>query len=138
MLHDVGKLILASQLPDQFRRVLEAGAGRSASFQEVERELLGVSHAEVGAYLLGLWGMPYPVVEAVAHHHKPRSVADQRGLGVLAAVHVAEALAHEATDGDPAPTSLDVQYLAGLGLTDRLDGWRELARSEAAGGREAA
>ena len=44
------------------------------------------SHAEIGAYLLAIWGLPYAVVEAVAHHHRPTRV--MAGLDSLVALVV--------------------------------------------------
>src|SRR5213082_1784367 len=62
---------------------------------EAETQIFGVSHAEVGAYLLGIWGLPYPVIEAVAHHHAPQRVASSQ-FDVLAAL----AVSHSLTPGD--------------------------------------
>ena len=96
----------------------------------------GFTHAEVGAYLLGMWGLPYPIVEAVAHHHAPEEVA-QREFDVLSAVYVADCLAHEHStaeadeNGEPHPT-LNMGYLEGLGAADRLPEWREIARQQIA------
>jgi len=69
LVHDIGKIIIASALPDAhaeiIRQLREPGATRTA----VERSVIGTSHAELGAYLLGLWGLPLTVIDAVAHHH---------------------------------------------------------------------
>lgn len=77
-------------------------------------------HAEVGAYLLGLWGLPMCMVEAVAHHHAPQRAVPIT-FGVLGAVHVAVALACGA---EP-----DIGYLASVGVADRLPEWRRFAES---------
>jgi len=80
-------------------------------------------YAEAGAYLLGLWGLPMPIVEAVASHHQPGR-SRSRGFWVGGAVHVARALVSgEAVDED---------YLHSLGLHDRLPAWRQLAADMAA------
>ena len=95
LLHDVGKLVLAGQHPDYLARVLgEARETRRPLF-EVERAARGVTHAEIGAYLFGLWGMPYPIIEAVANHHSPARCRAER-LDVCAAVLLANAAAREA------------------------------------------
>jgi HD-like signal output (HDOD) protein len=79
---------------------------------------MGASHAEVGAYLLGIWGFPYPIIEAVAHHHQPRRVA-QRQFDVLAALAIADELvpipdAH-AVGTQPAPDErIDDDYLRAI------------------------
>lgn len=135
MLHDVGRLILATRIPDLAAKVY--GEERDEPLHEAEEAELGVSHAEIGAYLLGLWGMPYPVVEAVAHHHRPARVGQQDSFGLLAATHVASALAHEQCQGARAD-DLDLDYLASLGVLERLPEWRSIAEEEAGTKAEAA
>ena len=75
-------------------------------------------YAEAGAYLLGLWGLPMPIVEAVASHHQPGK-SRSRGFWVGGAVHVARAL----VSGD----DIDEHYLESVGLLDRLPAWRKMA-----------
>lgn len=128
LLHDIGILILAVGMPEQLDMALTCAAEEDRPFHQVERELYGTTHAEVGAYLLGLWGLPYPVVEAVANHHQPEQVP-QRDFDLLAAVHIAECLAFETkavnfNDGSP----IDLGYLASLNATDQLAIWRAIAR----------
>ncbi|MEW6072109.1 MAG: response regulator [Planctomycetota bacterium] len=132
MLHDVGKLLLAAYLPDRLQAAIQAGAGSTRPFQVVEEDLFAVSHAEIGAYLLGLWGMPYPVVEAVAHHHHPSRVPEQTDFGVLGATHFANALARIDRKAPGPPSLVDLRLIRKLGLEDRIAGWREIAREEAA------
>ena len=88
------------------------------------------THAEVGAYLLDLWGLPAPLVEAVALHHQP-SLANDSEFSSLTAVHAANVFAHEATGvGAGVDEHLDLPYLESLGLGDRPETWRaELADS---------
>jgi putative nucleotidyltransferase with HDIG domain len=130
LLHDIGKLLLAVRLPDSFARTLAASHRDQRPLQDVEYEMLGFSHAEAGAYLLALWGLPYSVVEAVAHHHKPSRVASST-FDLVTAVHVASCLLDESVDSDSAST-LDGPHLSRLGLKDRLSSWKELANLAAA------
>src|SRR5688572_30352711 len=76
LVHDIGRIVLAVGVPDVLDEALrqERNSGRPA--HQVERELLGVCHAEVGAYLLGVWGLPLPIVEAVAYHHSPSMASE--------------------------------------------------------------
>jgi HD-like signal output (HDOD) protein len=83
--------------------------------------VFGATHAEVGAYLLGLWGLPDPVVEAVAWHHTPARCPGE-SFTPLTAVHVAEAIL-----GSEEGTRLDTDYLDGLKLGHRVEAWMELA-----------
>ena len=77
----------------------------------------GPHYAEAGAYLLGLWGLPMPIVEAVANHHRPGRVRST-GFWVAGAVHVATALV--------ADTPLDEAYLRAVGVIDKLPQWRAM------------
>jgi HD-like signal output (HDOD) protein len=134
MLQDVGLLVLAGRMPATFSEIVEQAQRTGASLPEVEREKLGVTHAEIGAYLLGIWGLPYSVVEAVAYHHDPQR-AGSTSPDVVCAVHVASALADEAlppgTDRALNSTvKLDEAYLDKLGLLPKLQEWRVLARTE--------
>ena len=138
MLHDIGKLILATRFPGPFSRALATSQKKSQSSHLAERELMEVTHAEIGAYLLGLWGLPYTIVEAVAFHHAPANIP-QHCFEVLGAVYVANILAHEQTPPRPgvAPDvhdELDLAYLEALGVSDRLPVWRQMATELAAGG----
>ena len=72
VLHDVGVLILIANCTREFRAVRSLSRARQMPLVEAERDVLGATHAELGGYLLGLWGLPDPVVEAVAFHHTPR------------------------------------------------------------------
>lgn len=138
MLHDVGKLVLATHLPQSFRQVLAAGGGERKPFHRAEQELSRADHAHVGAYLLGLWGMPYPVVEAVAHHHRPAAVEGRAELDVIGIVHLADGLARELEGSDPAAIELDLEYLERVGARARLTEWRAQVAEVASGGARAA
>jgi len=134
LLHDVGKLVLMSRLPQETARVAELAREHGRPLHEAEREVIGVSHAEIGAYLLGLWGLPLPVVEAVAYHHNPSQVPHQV-FDCLAAVHVADALAQtlpSMATNPFVPPALDLQYLADLNVQDRIPEWQSMAAEVAA------
>jgi HD-like signal output (HDOD) protein/ActR/RegA family two-component response regulator len=91
LLHDIGYWVLVQECPHELEKALEMAIADRIPMHEAEMRVLGASHAEVGAYLLGLWGLPYPIVEAVAHHHTPEAVRMGK-FDVLAALAVAEAL----------------------------------------------
>jgi HD-like signal output (HDOD) protein len=134
LLHDVGTLVLASQLTDEFAAILATARAHQREMRLVEADHLGVTHAEAGAYLLGLWGLPYPIVEAVAHHHDPTTVGGRR-FDALAALLVADLLVDECTlvPPPPRPVAALEDYLDAFGLVDRLPVWRTLAVQHCAG-----
>jgi HD-like signal output (HDOD) protein len=97
LLLDIGEAVLALADPQKFERMVATARNSHRPWQEVEPEFYGVAHPEVGAYLLGLWGLPLDLIEAVAFHHAPSQV--QHGqTRVLAAVHVADAVIDATSD----------------------------------------
>jgi putative nucleotidyltransferase with HDIG domain len=134
LLHDVGKLILVNKDAEMYDQVLTIVGTEKVNLDAVEREVFGATHAEVGSYLLWLWGLPSPVIEAVMFHHTPAECPVREMSGV-ALVHLADALAHE-LHGDRIAGHLDEPYLASAGFTDRLPEWREIARGALDAGEE--
>jgi HD-like signal output (HDOD) protein len=118
------------QFKDQMQQVLEATA-EGKPLAEAEQEYVGVSHGIAGGYLLGLWGLPYEVVEAVAHHEVPTRVA-YSSFDVLGTVVVAPALLLTINPRDvPAfeaqTPMLDDDYLREVGFPHSWDSLVERA-----------
>lgn len=129
LLHDAGKLALVANLGPAYRETLAMAVKEQIPLAEAEREMLGATHAEVGAYLLGLWGLPDSIVEALAYHHSP-AYSRREEFSALTAVHVANCLEHEARlENRASPASVvDQTYLTRLGLEDQMPVWRQLCR----------
>ncbi len=126
LLHDIGKLLLL-KIPGHHARIEKYMREKKCSYCGAEYELTGSSHAEVGAYLLGLWGIPDHIVEAVALHHFPSRLPDNT-FTALTAVHIANALLHkeDCTNTTEAIPGLDIKYLARVNLKSNLAAWLEL------------
>jgi HD-like signal output (HDOD) protein/ActR/RegA family two-component response regulator len=140
LLHDVGFLLLARQFKDQMQQALEATAA-GMPLAEAEQKYVGVSHGVAGGYLLGLWGLPYEIVEAVANHEVPTLVAHS-SFGVLGAVAVAQALLlkinpREVPTFEAKTPMLDDEYLRAMRFPHS---WESLVERAAAllGGEEVA
>jgi HD-like signal output (HDOD) protein len=131
LLHDMGKLMFAANMPGLFTEALDVALDQQRSFWEVECQVLGACHAELGACLLGIWGLPQPLIEAVALHHSPDR-STQPSFNSLTAVHVANVFEHELhSDSLPMmPETLDLGYLKNLGLERRIDAWRTTTQAE--------
>jgi putative nucleotidyltransferase with HDIG domain len=118
LLHDIGYWVLARECSTELNKAMELAAAQNIPLHVAESQVMGASHAEIGAYLLGIWGFPYPIIEAVAHHHRPRRVAQTR-FDVLAALAIADELvplddAH-AAGIRPAPDErIDDDYLRAI------------------------
>jgi putative nucleotidyltransferase with HDIG domain len=124
MLHDVGKLVLDAQCAEEVLKVIGEVRANNRRVADVEAEQLGLTHAEVGAYLLGLWGLPLPVVHAVARHHSTSPC--QGGLCVADVVHFANLLDHEifVFNEHYARAEPSAERLEALGGRKRYDAWK--------------
>jgi putative nucleotidyltransferase with HDIG domain len=131
ILHDIGKLVLADHFGATYALVCLAAEKAHLPLLAAELDQFAASHADVGGYLLGLWGLPQDLIEAVALHHDP-SAHEITRFTPLTAVHVANGLVHHAADGDEdlsceAKAKLDFRYLAEIRCVQRLSGWRKEA-----------
>jgi putative nucleotidyltransferase with HDIG domain len=99
LIHDVGKITMASAFPEHFQAIyIERDADDGRDLITIERELLGIDHAELGALYLKKQTLPDVFVEIVQHHHQPE-LAQHHGQ-VVAAVQVADLLVRSASIGN--------------------------------------
>jgi HD-like signal output (HDOD) protein len=127
MLHDVGKLVCATKLTDDYNSVTTLAAEEQIPVHLAERKILGTTHAQIGAYLLGLWGFPDSVLEALVFHHTPGE-GPVLEFGPLTSVHAANALTHS-EDVDSTGNLIhkaDAAYLEQLNRHERLPVWDEI------------
>ena len=125
LLHDLGKILFAANVPTPFGKAVTVARQDQRNLHEVETEILGANHAEIGACLLAIWGLPAEIIEAVALHHQPCAAA-HKGFGPLTAVHAADAFAHQLAPDHPhiVALELDQAYLQQIGLAQRVEFWR--------------
>jgi HD-like signal output (HDOD) protein/CheY-like chemotaxis protein len=112
---DSDAAFMAGMVCDIGELVLSGNSGQEAACATNAND--GVTHAEVGAFLLGLWGLPFRIVEAVANHHAPTRNAYDR-LGLPQIVWLAASII-EGREPDPA-------YLARIGAAELLSKFREM------------
>jgi HD-like signal output (HDOD) protein len=131
MLHDVGKLVLLKHFQPELKKALELASEKSIPLHEAEKEVLGVTHAEIGAHLLSLWGLQDSILEAVALHPSPKNAASPM-VNALTAVHIAYALDQDSDSrtGDNDQSALDMQYLEELDISGQLKFFRRLCEIE--------
>lgn len=129
LLHDVGKIVLLHTLPNEFNAVVTEARRKNSGLAAAEKKFLGVTHAELGAYLLGLWGFHNELVLAVAGHHSPGEYAGQSRL--LPVLHAANVFEHELVVINPHhhKPGLDTKFLASQGLEQAADKWREACKA---------
>jgi HD-like signal output (HDOD) protein len=121
---DIGQLVLASNMTAEIIDSWQAAQQSENPEWRNERDIFGQSHMEVGAYLVGLWGLPNPIIETVAYHHTPSDYSC-KDFSPLTAVHAALAIVID--NGANKMSELDTAYLEELKLVDRIEDWQKLS-----------
>jgi HD-like signal output (HDOD) protein len=117
LLHDLGKLVLASALPGRYARAIRRARQAKRSIASAERELLGVTHAAVGGYLAEWWNLPLPLAQAIRWHCRPAAGPQPNPLACL--THLADVLVHRLGIPDiplAPPVAPSPGLLAALGM----------------------
>jgi HD-like signal output (HDOD) protein len=128
-LHEIGSLALTGCNASCGRVADTAGIANAPDHETRTNK----GDPDPGAYLAALWGLPDPVVQAIAYHRSPGSCPDQPAVP-LTAVHVAHALCERSDNAaDEAAGLLDVAYLRASGCAEQMGGWREKCRDPQAG-----
>ena len=124
ILHEIGKLVLLAEMPKAYAELLAGLAEKPGTLASAERQRFGCTHADLGAYLMSIWGLPQSLVHAVAYHDRPRESMEKR-LSSLTIVHGADAIV---SSSSPSLILQDVQwdekYLQELCFSEREPVWR--------------
>lgn len=127
LLHEMGSMVLAANSPDDYLRACDLAKQEQIDILLAEKQVFNTTHAEVGAYILGLWGIDDDVVTAIAYHHEPSAFPDVK-FSALTAVYVASTLL--TTRKNPSEQTLlpdeGMRYLDRIGMTERLPEWQAL------------
>ena len=127
LLHDVGKLILASHSKDEFLAAIAKSETEQIPLFEAEREVLSIGHDGIGGYLLSLWGLPQSIVEGVAFHHSPHQCMGAE-LTTPAIIYIANHLCKELHE--PGQQVEFDKFINEMDLADRVEVWAGLSTLE--------
>jgi putative nucleotidyltransferase with HDIG domain len=126
LLHDIGKLILAANAEEEYKMVFDLATKAKIPMEQAENGIFGSTHAQVGAYLLALWGLPDSVVRAVESHHSMDGPHETFSSGL--AVHIAQCLDPTAPQRK---SQLRMDILEQLDLAERIPDWEDAIRQDA-------
>ncbi|MFQ5533560.1 MAG: HDOD domain-containing protein [Sphingomonadales bacterium] len=127
LLHDIGRFVLHASLGKRYEKTMADTQCDHQSIIEIEKKELGSTHADVGAYLLALWGLPNEIIEAAAYHHRIQD-SGFKVVDISTIVHVANGLAHSFNCQCPElnlKKMINFSYLNSIGAADRLMTWAE-------------
>ncbi len=131
LLHDIGKPILASNFKDEYIKVIDLVKKENLTFNEAEQIIFNTTHSEVGAYLLGLWGVPDQIVECLAFHHQPTRCL-RLGLSPMLAIHIADFFAHKLTTTETSGRKLphiDDGFIYKINLGEHISTWESISQN---------
>ncbi len=117
LLHNIGILLLGHLFPTQFDRLNKALMEQpDRNLRELEREVIGADHTELGRWLMEAWGLPREVTEAVIEHHNPAHTGDYAVYANL--VFIANSLLQHYGIGDSENLVIPEAMLQRYGLTE--------------------
>lgn len=129
LLHDAGKIVLMSSRAEDYKKAINMTKKENIPLIEAERYIFGSTHSEVGAYLLGIWGLPDTIVEAVAFHHNPQE-SPTHSFSALTAVYIANLLRKhkqsETIEQLIKENESAANYLSQMNLLDKSIEWSEV------------
>jgi HD-like signal output (HDOD) protein len=126
MLCDIGLLVFNSMMREKYERIVTYAHEMKKPILEAEKEVLGATHAELGAYLMALWGFDDHIVETIAYHHHPEKALPNLQLMPIDFVHIADALIPSIPDNTETSV-LNTAFLTSKGLSGHLSEWQKFA-----------
>ena len=123
LLHDVGKLVLATKKPEEYAQAISLCQTQNLTTEAAEKQAIGATHSEIGGYLLGLWAFETPLVNAVYYHHKPAQQNTDE-LTIATIIHAANAIVRmDADSNDLTQLKIDKPYLETIGAGQKIETW---------------
>lgn len=100
LLHDIGKIVLYLENPEQYEEIIQSVGEGEYDFITEEKRVLKFNHADVGYFLLTKWKFSRLLIDVVHHHHDPEFVGDEKepAIGLVA---FADLMAHEFIENRP-------------------------------------
>ncbi len=137
LLHDVGKLLLFSRMPEKYEQAVILANESHCSLEEAERQIFGACHGHVGGYLIGLWGLPGPAVESITYHHHLDSYPEPSFCPPVI-IHAADCIYYQLNPENciGEPQQLNEQLLENLNMLDHVERWVKLCKEIQARGGE--
>ena len=127
LLHDVGKLILVSKMEAYYTDAVLLARKEHIPLRQAEKRIFQATHCDMGAYLIGLWGFPSDIVEAIGFHHQLGEYPADTFSPALA-VHIANVMYYKFHNDETIGSvpEFNEEYLHKIGMGDKLQKWQDL------------
>jgi putative nucleotidyltransferase with HDIG domain len=119
LLHDIGKIVFCLYFPDEYGEALKKTVNHQTPLCKIEKDCLGLDHAEMAYLLMNQWNFPANLIQPVRYHHNP-SVCPKEGVHMAMIVNLADSICHQSGIGHSGnnKTETDGEVLSKLGLSD--------------------
>ena len=125
LMHEIGRFILIDNFPGEFKAACDKARQTASPLAACLREVFQASSSQVGAYILELWGLPDPVIAAVAALDNPQN-DPANGFTICAALFIADHIASAKFPPDSFPVEeLKPEYLKSVGCVDQFPAWEQ-------------
>ena len=127
LLHDIGKLILVSRMELYYTDAVLLARQEHIPLRQAEKRIFKATHCDMGAFLIGLWGFPSDIVEAIGFHHQLGEYPAGTFSPALA-VHIANVMYYKFHEDETIGSvpEFNEEYLHKIGMGDKLEKWHEL------------
>lgn len=116
LLHDLGISVIQRYFYESFKEIISLVDEQQIRFINAELKVLGISHQEIGQYLIEKWNLPSSLGEAILYHHNPSEAENEREMAAI--VHLADYMTQRFMMGD---LNWDESYELDLGIIDILN-----------------
>lgn len=123
VVHDLGKVLMAANLPDHYAQAVKMAKEEKIPLVNAEQKVFGTNHAEVAASLMGLWAIPFKILNSVAFHHNP-AAGKKRPPTATMALYIANGLENAKSKNQLGQT-LNENIIEDWGLVDKFTEWVE-------------
>ena len=126
-LHDIGKLVLVSYLPDKYEQAMVMAQTENIFLHAAEKTIFGTGQSAIGAYLIGLWGFANPIIEAICFQSALERYPAATFSPALA-VHIANVLYYQNRPDEIVGKKpcLNMRALEALSLQDKVGEWQQV------------
>ena len=127
LLHDIGKLILVSKMEEYYTDAVLLARQEHIPLRLAEKKIFQATHCDMGAFLIGLWGFPSDIVEAIGFHHQLGEYPADTFSPALA-VHIANVMYYKFHQDETIGSvpEFNEEYLHKIGMGDKLQKWQDL------------
>lgn len=123
VVHDLGKVLMATNLPDHYQQAVNYAKEERVPLVQAEEKVFGTNHAQVAASLMGLWSIPFRILNSVAYHHNPTGTMKKPPTSAMA-LYIADGF-ENAKSKNVLGQNIDENIIEDWGFTDQFEDWAE-------------